>query len=100
MPDRYEGRDRSAVGARLELSRQALGIDQGAFAQGAGLKGNTYNQYETGTNMPRLDAAHALCDTYHLTLDWIYRGDPAGLRYDTAAAVNAIRKARSLREQR
>jgi transcriptional regulator with XRE-family HTH domain len=79
----------------LLLTRQALGLAQKEFADRAGLAANTYNQYETGRNIPALDRAHALCDTYALTLDWIYRGDPSGLRYELAAAIKALRGARS-----
>ncbi len=45
-----------------------------------------------------MDAAHKLCDTYKLSLDWIYRGDPASLRHETAAAIDAIRQLRSKRD--
>ena len=89
-----DGRDKKSVGERLRLTRQALGLHQNEFAEGAGLAANTYNQYESGTNMPALDRAIALCDAYSLTLDWIYRGDPSGLRYQLAEAIKALRSAR------
>lgn len=90
-----DGRDKRAVGERLRLTRQALGFNQQEFAEGAGLAANTYNQYESGTNMPALSRAMALCDAYALTLDWIYRGDPSGLRYQLAEAIKSLRSARS-----
>lgn len=77
------------------LTRQALGLAQGDFALRAGIAANTYNQYESGKNMPALDRAQALCDAYKLTLDWIYRGDQSGLRYELADAIKALRSARS-----
>lgn len=55
---------------------------------------NTYNQYETGKNAPNMEAAHKLCDTYKLSLDWIYRGDTSSLRRETASAIEAIRQLR------
>ena len=89
-----DGRSAPAVGARLLLTRQALGLGQKEFAAGAKLAANTYKQYESGTNVPSLDKANALCDAYDLTLDWIYRGDPSGLRYQLAEAIKALRAAR------
>lgn len=93
--DEYDGRDRTAVGRRLELTRQALGFDQQTFAREAGLKASTYNQYETGKNMPQIVAAHALCDRYRLSLDWIYRGEMDGLSQRIHSAIASVRHARS-----
>ncbi len=96
MRDRKsDGRDAPGIGARLLLTRQALGLAQKEFAERAGLAANTYNQYESGKNVPALDRANALCDAYQLTLDWIYRGDPSGLRYQLAEAIKALRSARA-----
>lgn len=86
-----DGRTKRAIGVRLELTRRALGLAQSEFAERAGLSRNAYNQYETGTNRPQLEAAFKLCDTYRLTLDWIYFGDNSGLRHDLADAVKALR---------
>jgi DNA-binding XRE family transcriptional regulator len=88
------GRDRKSVGLRLILTRQALGLDQQTFASTAGLKNTTYNQYESGINMPSIDAAHKLCDAFQLTLEWIFRGDASNLRARTEAAIMALVRAR------
>ena len=64
---------------------------QGEFAERAGISRNTYNQYEQGVNRPQLEAAFKLSDTYRLTLDWIYFGDPSGLRFDLAETIKALR---------
>lgn len=90
-----EGRTAPAIGARLLLTRQALGLAQNEFAERAGLATNTYNQYETGKNIPSIPMAHAICDAFGLTLDWIYRGDQSGLRYHLADAIKALRSARN-----
>lgn len=95
MRDRKsDGRDAAAIGHSLLLTRQALGLAQKDFADRAGLAANTYNQYESGKNVPAIDRAHSICDAYQLTLDWIYRGDPSGLRYQLADAIKALRSAR------
>ena len=59
------------IGERLRLVREVRGLDQGAFAEGAGLAPSTYNQYEMGVRRPAIENAIALCDAYNLSLDWI-----------------------------
>ncbi len=88
-------RSNRAIGERLELVRTAMGKNQKAFANAAGVASNTYNQYTTGTNSPALEEAHKLCDRWGLTLDWIYRGDARGLSPDLVAAIDAMKRARS-----
>lgn len=95
MQDRTsDGRQNAGVGERLRLTRQALGMAQNEFAARAGIAANTYNQFESGRNRPSLDAAMKLVDAYKITLDWIYLGDPSGLRYEMADAIKALRQAR------
>lgn len=89
-----DGRTAKAIGARLLLTRQALGLAQNDFAKRAGIAVNTYNQYEMGKNVPNLRSGHALCDAYSITLDWLYRGDNSGLRLELADAIKALRAAR------
>lgn len=82
-----------AIARRLFLTRHALGIEeQGAFALAAGTERSTYNNYEKGKRIPKLDQAIRLCDTYELTLDWIYRGDPSGLPYGLGTKINKLRQ--------
>ena len=77
---------------RLQLTREALNLGQGEFAKGAKIPGNTYSQYESGKRLPQLPFAIRLCDRYQLTLDWIYRGDPSGLKYNLAEQINRLRQ--------
>ena len=86
---------KKAVGLRLELTRDALGAKPGVFATGAGIGVNTYSQYESGARMPVLANALKLCARYELTLDWIYRGDPSGLKYNLADKIIRLRQARN-----
>ena len=79
MNDSPHIRNLDAIAARLRATREAFGLGQNEFARRAGIASNTYNQYEQAKNLPRLDFANQLCDTYGITLDWIYRGDTAGL---------------------
>ncbi len=69
------------IGERLRATRTAMSVSQQDFADRAGLGQSAYNQVETGKKRPSVDTALALCETYGLTLDWIYRGDGSGLPY-------------------
>ena len=95
MPAPQADRDlMEAVGERLRLSRQALGLSQVDFAQRAGIAANTYNQYERGRKLPSIANANALCDAHGLTLDWLFRDDASNLAYKLASAIQAIKAAR------
>jgi transcriptional regulator with XRE-family HTH domain len=83
------------IGLRLLLTRQALGVGQTVFAERAGISSTAYNQYENGKKRPAVENAVALCEAYDLTLDWIYRGDPSGLRYELANSIKSLREARN-----
>lgn len=76
-----------AIAARLEATRRVLDLSQTQLCLRAGLATNTYNQWERGKGRPQLDEAMKLCDTFGLTLDWIYRGDPSGLPYSIASEI-------------
>jgi transcriptional regulator with XRE-family HTH domain len=81
---------RSAIAARLRLTRRVIGLGQYEFANRANIAGNTYNQYEQGKKRPTIENAMALCHEYGLTLDWIYAGDPGNLPYTLAKAIEAL----------
>jgi transcriptional regulator with XRE-family HTH domain len=84
-----------AIGRRLELSRQALGLQQNEFCSRAKIATNTYNQYERGKKRPSIENAIKICVAHRLTLDWIYRGEMSSLRYEVADALKALRAARA-----
>ncbi len=76
---------------RLRETRAALGEANAAeFARKAGLSTNAYSNYENGYRIG-LDAAVALCETYHLSLDWIYFGEPSALLSMPSGVADKIR---------
>ncbi len=77
-----------AIAHRLIATREALGLNQTEFCSNAGIAENTYNQYERAKGRPSLDMALKLCAAYRITLDWIYRGDAAGLPYSMARTIH------------
>lgn len=86
---------KKAMGLRLLLTRSALRLTSGHFASAAGIPKNTYSQYESGVRAPTLKYAIKLCDRFELTLDWLYRGDPSGLKYTLAAEIIRLRQERN-----
>ena len=85
--DDIAGHQNELIALRMRLSRKGLGLTQVEFAERAGLRGNAVANYETGTNRPSLEAVAALRDTYGMTSDWIYFGDPSSLPYDLAVKI-------------
>ena len=66
----------AAIGARLELTRRALGFTQVAMGRlmGAVSNGQAWQNYEAGNRRISVDHALELCRNCSLTLDWIYQG--------------------------
>jgi transcriptional regulator with XRE-family HTH domain len=93
--DPFFARSKEGVAYRLRLTRKVLGGNQRDFAAKAGIGNSTYNQYETATTYPSWEEAMRLCDTYKLTLDWIFRGNASGLRREIENALEALHQADS-----
>jgi transcriptional regulator with XRE-family HTH domain len=87
-------RSLSAIGERLRLTREALGLSQAAFARAAKISAPSYNQYEKGVTRPSIDQAIRMRDAHKLTLDWIFLGDNSGLKTALHEAIKALRQAR------
>ena len=81
-----------SVARRLVQTRLALEVGQSEFAKRAGLAQNTYNQFERGKRRLSLEAAHALCDEYRLTLDWLYRGDLSSMPHALAGTLRRMQR--------
>mgnify|MGYP001574112041 CR=1 FL=1 len=70
---------------------------QKEFFRRAGIAPNTGNNWLSGKERPRVDEAIRLCDVYNLTLDYIYRGDPSGLRYEMRDKIALLMSSGGLR---
>lgn len=92
-----EARDRlrAAVGQRLKIVREVLGLGQGEFGRRAGLTPQGYSMIEAGDKLPSIESAMAMCDAHGLTLDYIFRGDAGDLKHSVGRAVEALMEARS-----
>ena len=61
--------------------RAIMGLEQIPFGEKAGISQPRMSSYETGARLLTVQAALALCHTYHVSMDWLYRGDESGLPY-------------------
>lgn len=68
-----------SLGNRLKHTREALGLSAAELCKTIDCKPNRWSQYENGERKITLEIADRLCDEFGLTLDWIYRNDPAML---------------------
>lgn len=92
LPEKHP-RHIESIAARLLELRTATNLSQREFCARAGIGTTTYNNWERGLGRPELDKAMQLCDAYQITLDWLYRGNPAGLPYHVAEILRAERHA-------
>lgn len=84
-------RHAAEIARRLVLTRRALGIEhQQDFGRAAGLSQSQYHHFESGKRRLSLEAALALCETYGLSLDWLYRGDMNALPFRLANAIREL----------
>lgn len=86
------------IADRLSLVREVTGLTQTEFARRAGLGVSAWNNYETARKRISVDAAIALCETYSLTLDYVYLGDASNLPYHLASALQSVRDHRKTRK--
>lgn len=69
------------IARRLTETREILGLSQAELCREIKITPNRWSGYENDTKKRKitLEVAIKLCDRYGITLDWIYRGDPAAL---------------------
>lgn len=91
--------DMIEIGKRLIMLREALGyIERGAqseFAAHIGLTPQQLNNYERGLKRPEITQAIKICTRTGATLDWIYRGEWAGLPNDLAVRLRDLNQRQS-----
>lgn len=76
------------IGRRIRTLRKALGYDNAAmFAAYIGWSPQQLSNYENGSKRPELTMAIKLCSRTGATLDYIYRGEFAGLPLSLANSI-------------
>lgn len=68
-----------ALAKRLKMTREAIGISAADLCKRIKVKPNRWSQYESGERRITVAVANKLCDEFDLSLDWIYRANPAQL---------------------
>ena len=79
-----------AVGKRLRLTRDAIGLSQQEFGRRAGIEKSAMNNIEHGRNFPTLMNIVGLSEAHDVPLDWICKGSTKGMRHELLEAIQAL----------
>ncbi len=78
------------VGKRLRWAREVVADSQASLCRDlGGLDPTAWNRWERGNRYPDPIALIRFCDTFGLTMDYLYRGDLRGVREDVAFRLAA-----------
>lgn len=75
------------MAARLRATTEVLRLRDSEIARHAKVKVAAWSNYVNALRPLDIEAAILLCERFELTLDWIYRGDPAGLPHRLATEL-------------
>ena len=79
------------VAARLRALKEERGArNNKEFGSWAGESENSANNWLIADNCPGNEAAIKLCETTGITLDWLFRGSPAGMNSKRAARLDRL----------
>lgn len=87
VPDGDKKDVKQQIGLRLEAALAGLEINQTEVADYLGVSPNRINQYIRGKRFTDVVLMTKICERYGVTLDWIYRGDPSGLKSSVAEKI-------------
>jgi transcriptional regulator with XRE-family HTH domain len=87
---RLDPRTLPALAHRMKLLRLTTGLSATDFARENGMGRPMWHNIQTGFSRIGIDAAMTLCDKYHITLDWIYRGHDAMLPHGFAKRLQEV----------
>jgi transcriptional regulator with XRE-family HTH domain len=86
---------REAVGRRLMVMRQGLGITRNEWLKRYKLGASRYSMWESGLVYPDIKFLMQVCQDYGWTMDYFYRGSLAGVAFSRAQAELAEAAERS-----
>lgn len=92
--DQAAPESREQIGARLVLTREALGIAQKDMAAKMAISATRLEGYESGRNLLKPDVAVLFIRAVpeaKLDFNWIYHGDLDGLAHSVAERIKAIK---------
>lgn len=82
MPKSAMSESNKSLARRLKMTRMALGLDPVDVRKRIKVTASAWSMYESGERRITVRVAIRFCEEYGLTLDWIYRADPARLPND------------------
>lgn len=77
------------VGHRIVMLREAKGVRQGQLAKLIGISPQRLSNYERGERPLDVELAILICDKLAGTLDYLYRGNHAGLAFEVIQRLAA-----------
>lgn len=80
-----------AVGHRLKLLREALGMSPSEMADTLGIQRTYWSRFEGGKQGLSDAVAALLCVRYGVTLDWLILGDWSKLPFDLAEKIRSVK---------
>ena len=81
------------IARRLRLLRKAVADSPTHLSVTTGITRSAWSNYENGLSRIGVDAAMKLCDRYHVSLDWIYRGLDAMIPHGLAKRLQEVAEA-------
>jgi hypothetical protein len=78
------------VGSHLRMAREAIGVSAAAWVREYQLvSAGKLTNWEKGANYPNAWFLTKLCVNHGFTMDWFYRGVPAGVSFELAGYLRA-----------
>lgn len=81
--------DLLGVGRRLDVLREATGLEKGVFADVSGIDRSSYSKIIQGTKPLKAEMAYAVSLRWNVSMDYLYRGVLDNLPSNLSASIIA-----------
>lgn len=82
--------ERKAVGLRMKLTREALGMTPRQIQDAIGVSRTQWNNYERGVSRPNIEDAIRFAVRFNVSLQWIYLADISSLPMALAGKIEKM----------
>lgn len=79
-----------SLARRLKITREAIGLQPAEICRRIKIGASAWSMFENGDRRITLNVANKLCDEFGLSLDWIYRNNPAQLPHELRMKMQQI----------
>lgn len=83
--------DKQSIAHRLEAIRESYDLPKRDFALTIGLDPSSYSKVLTGTKVLKAEYALNACQSFNVTMDYIYRGVEADVPHRVIQAARNIK---------